>query len=413
MPPEPFDAAGIHALRAWVAARRGESAIERQELTAQLRDDPANTQALERLAVLTSQVGHAREAEQLRRRKAEIDRVQHQFNRLLLDGPIDSSRAEVLARLAVGLGRTFDARGWTILAEAKLPVSDVVGDPGSQLESRSPLPAVLIVKARELSSPFPIFLATGSRDRPALSDLLADLRATETPRRDSLAETRSTPTAGDPTSARPEFTDDAAAVGLRFTFDNGQTPQRLLPETMSGGVGLLDFDGDGWLDVYCVQGGSIDSPRSTDGDRLFRNRGDGSFVDVTQSSRIAAIAWGRGYGMGVTVADYDNDGHPDLFVTRLRTYALYHNRGDGTFEDVTTCAGLSGTRDTPTSAAFADWDNDGDLDLYVCHYMVWDPANPLTCHNKKGEVFLLRPAQGRARSGSCLSQRRRSVCGCH
>jgi enediyne biosynthesis protein E4 len=406
LPADRFDATGIHSLRAWLAARRGETAVERQELTAQLQDGPGNAQALERLAVLTSQEGESREAEQLRRRKAEVDRVQHQFNKILLDGPIDSSRAEVLAGLAVVLGRAFDARGWAILAEAKLSVSDPAGASRSQSESSSPLPAGLIAKAAALSTPFPILPERGSRDRPVLGDRLADLRTAPTPRRDTLAATEAATTVGDPPSAIPEFVDDAAAVGLRFTFDNGQTSRRLLPETMSGGVGLLDFDGDGWLDVYCVQGGSIDSPRDTAfqavdghardargaaGDRLFRNRGDGTFQDVTAVSGIAAIAWGRGYGLGVTVADYDNDGHPDLFVTRVRTYSLYRNHGDGTFEDVTAIAGLTGTRDTPTSAAFADWDNDGDLDLYVCHYMIWDPANPLNCQNKKGEYFYCDP----------------------
>ncbi len=167
---------------------------------------------------------------------------------------------------------------------------------------------------------------------------------------------------------------------------------------MSGGVGLLDFDGDGWLDVYCVQGGSLfatqgDPQPSTPGDRLFRNRGDGTFEDVTERSRIAAIAWGRGYGMGVAVGDYDNDGDPDVFVTRIDAYALYRNRGDGTFEDATAAAGLAGRRDNPTSAALADLDGDGDLDLYVCHYMVWDPANPPTCTNERREFFYCDPSK--------------------
>src|SRR3954447_21714602 len=95
--------------------------------------------------------------------------------------------------------------------------------------------------------------------------------------------------------------------------------------------------------------------------------------------------------MGATVGDYDNDSRPDLFVTRLRSYSLYHNRGDGTFEDVTDRAGLAGRRDCPTSAAFADLDNDGDLDLYVCHYMAWDPAHPRLCRTKKGESFYCAP----------------------
>ena len=110
---------------------------------------------------------------------------------------------------------------------------------------------------------------------------------------------------------------------------------------------------------------------------MFRNRGDGTFEDATERSGIARMK--RGYGHGVTVGDFDNDGRPDLFVTRWRSYALYRNRGDGTFEDITDRAGLGGDRDWPTSAAFADLDNDGDLDLYVCHYLVWDAEHPTLC----------------------------------
>ena len=100
---------------------------------------------------------------------------------------------------------------------------------------------------------------------------------------------------------------------------------------------------------------------------------------MTERAGIAAIC--RGYGHGVAVGDYDNDGRPDLFVTRWRSYALYHNRGDGTFEDVTRNAGLDGDRDWPTSAALADLDGDGDLDLYVCHYLLFDPTNPKRCEH--------------------------------
>ncbi len=196
----------------------------------------------------------------------------------------------------------------------------------------------------------------------------------------------------------PRFADDAESTGLRFTFDSGRTVRHLLPETMSGGVGLLDFDGDGWLDVYCVQGGALFAPAGegrprVPADRLYRNRGDGTFEDVTERSRIAAIAWGRGYGVGVAASDYDNDGDPDLFVTRLDAYALYRNRGDGTFEDATAEAGLAGRRDSPSSAAFADLDGDGDLDLYVCHYMMWDPAHPRVCKTEHGDYFYCDPSK--------------------
>src|SRR5262249_35359492 len=122
------------------------------------------------------------------------------------------------------------------------------------------------------------------------------------------------------------------------------------------------------------------------GDRLFRNKGDGSFEDVTDRSGLAALP--GGYGHGAAVGDVDNDGRPDLFVTRWRAYALYRNRGDGSFEDVTNSWGLGGDRDWPTSAAFADLDGDGDLDLYVCHYVVWDAENPRLCRNAATHAFM-------------------------
>src|SRR5262249_34761605 len=147
----------------------------------------------------------------------------------------------------------------------------------------------------------------------------------------------------------------------------------------SGGVGLLDYDGDGWLDVYALQGGRFPPDHGWPGpsDHLFRNRGGGTFEDVTEPAGIAALP--RGDGHAVAVGDFDNDGHADLFLTRWQSYALYRNRGDGTFEDVTAKSGLGGDRDWPTSAAFADLDGDGDLDLYVCHYGVWNPVQPKLC----------------------------------
>src|SRR5262249_43630788 len=105
------------------------------------------------------------------------------------------------------------------------------------------------------------------------------------------------------------------------------------------------------------------------------------------------LAWGRGYGMGVAVGDYDNDGHPDLFITRLRGYDLFRNRGDGTFEDVTERAGLAGVRSTPTSAAFADLDGDGDLDLYVWQYVRLGPDHPPVCKKERGEYSYCDPAK--------------------
>jgi hypothetical protein len=184
------------------------------------------------------------------------------------------------------------------------------------------------------------------------------------------------------------FEDDAAAAGLVHVFDNGESPIHQIPEVSSGGVGLLDYDGDGWLDVYAIQGGPFPPRpgRSEKGDRLFRNRRDGTFEDVTASSGLASLP--GGYGHGIAVGDYDNDGRADLFVTRWRSYALYRNKGDGTFEDATAAAGLGGDRDWPTSAAFADLDNDGDLDLYVCHYLKWDADHPPLCQNRTRSAYI-------------------------
>ena len=174
-----------------------------------------------------------------------------------------------------------------------------------------------------------------------------------------------------------------------FVQDNGVSPIHQLPEMASGGVGLLDYDGDGLLDVYCVQGGVFPpGPNATysgrpalpqPGRRHLRGRhAAGGHRRRCPAATATASPW----------ATIDNDGRPDLFVTRWRSYALYRNRGDGTFEDATEQAGLGGDRDWPTSAAFADLDGDGDLDLYVCHYGVWDTAQSPICNEPSGTMII-------------------------
>jgi hypothetical protein len=184
----------------------------------------------------------------------------------------------------------------------------------------------------------------------------------------------------------PKFRDIAKSAGMNFVFESGRSDKKQLPETMSGGVAILDYDKDGWNDIFVVQGGSFpfDASAASDlpGDRLYRNLGNGSFDDVTE--KVGLPPRRIGYGHGVTVGDIDNDGFPDLFVTRYGSYVLYRNVGGTKFEDVTTAWGLNGDRDWPSSAGFADLDNDGDLDLYVCHYVVWDSSNPRLCGVESG-----------------------------
>jgi enediyne biosynthesis protein E4 len=175
------------------------------------------------------------------------------------------------------------------------------------------------------------------------------------------------------------------APGLDFTLQNSPTPQKYLIETMPGGVALLDYNNDGLLDIFLVNGGRIISPMQTPENfdrhdprywnRLYRQNKDGSFTDVTKQAGLADAGDGN-YGMGVAVGDYDNDGYPDLYVTSYGKNILYHNNGDGTFTDVTAKAGVAGGG-WSVSAGFFDYDNDGKLDLFVTRYMDWD-----TKHNK-------------------------------
>jgi len=175
--------------------------------------------------------------------------------------------------------------------------------------------------------------------------------------------------------------------GIDFTLLNSPTPRKYLIETMPGGVALLDYNNDGLLDIFFVNGGRITSGMKTPENfdrsnprywnRLYRQNRDGSFTDVTQTAGLANAGNGN-YGMGVAVGDYDNDGYPDLFVTSYGKNILYHNNGDGTFTDVTAKAGVAGGG-WSASAGFFDFDNDGHLDLFVTRYMEWDADHNQIC----------------------------------
>jgi enediyne biosynthesis protein E4 len=167
---------------------------------------------------------------------------------------------------------------------------------------------------------------------------------------------------------------------IPFRLENDETPARHAPETMPGGVAIFDYNGDGRPDIFFTNGANISSLKKDlpkYNDRLFRNDGNGVFTDVTAAAGLA----GTGYDMGVAVADYDNDGFPDIFVAGLHHSTLYHNNGDGTFTDVTVKAGLDAALNHPDpefgprwaiTAAWVDVNNDGLLDLFVVNYMQWD-----------------------------------------
>ena len=179
-------------------------------------------------------------------------------------------------------------------------------------------------------------------------------------------------------SAAPAITfhDVTQQSGIRFTHNNGAFGKKFLPETLGPGVAFIDYDNDGWPDIFLVNG--MDWPghqQKHTTPKLYRNNHDGTFIDVTHKAGLDVEM----YGMGVAVGDYDNDGFDDLFVTALGQSRLFHNNGNGTFTDVTQKAGLGGPRELSTSAAWIDYDKDGHLDLVVGNYVQWTQETDLYC----------------------------------
>ena len=177
------------------------------------------------------------------------------------------------------------------------------------------------------------------------------------------------------------YVDVARSAGISFQHDNAASSEKYLIETMGSGCGWIDYDQNGLLDLYLVNGVSRRANTSKHALRsaLYRNNGDGTFTDVTIKAGVDAEGL---FGMGAAVGDYDNDGCPDLFVLGYGRCILFHNNGNGTFTDVTDRAGVGNLRKWGSSAAWFDYDNDGLLDLVIANYVDWSPEQNFWCGDK-------------------------------
>jgi len=178
------------------------------------------------------------------------------------------------------------------------------------------------------------------------------------------------------------FTDVRQIAGITFRHDATMTKEKEYIETMGNGVGWIDYDQDGLMDLYFVQSAATNWYKPTRPLRsaLYHNNGDGTFTDVTEKAGVGAEGF---YGQGVAVGDYDNDGYPDMLVTGYGHTILYHNNGDGTFTDVTAKAGVADEGNWSTSAGWFDYDKDGYLDLFICNYLQWSPETNIWCGERE------------------------------
>ena len=325
-----------------------------------LRRHPDHAQATYRLAQLLQTLGQRAEAEPFSARAKELA----QLKTFSLEVRARPERCRELTRILESLGRRWEALGWAYVAIERNPTSPIPGQGAGEGRGSESTRWAFATVERLAPALRSVTELVPEQQRLAYQ---IDLTRLAVPI-ENLARAERKPVPSSPLAAnRIAFEDVAAEAGITFSYFNGADPQRAyMFEFSGGGLGVIDYDADGWPDLYLTQGCSWppDPQQRTHLDRLFRNLGNGRFVDVTDQAGLIS----PGYGQGVAVGDFDSDGWPDLYVANIGPNQLYRNNGDGTFTDVTESSQIQGTEWT-ISVLIADLNGDAHPELYDVNYL--------------------------------------------
>ena len=345
-----------------------------------LKLHPDHRTANYRLGELLRDLDRETDAEVFSRRAVDLQTLKEIDDRMIAEGGVGS--LELIRRKVghlEGMGRIWEAWGWARLAAGRDEKAEWPGEAVKRIEQQ--------LANETIESPEGL---TRNSSNPALALDLSEWSRPDWSVDSIVAEADSV------VGTIASFRDDAADAGLVFRYVNGHDSEgggRRMYEFTGGGVAVLDFDGDGWPDVYLAQGTSwpVDRSDTRHSDRLFRNVGGGRFEDVTESAGLSET----GFGQGVAVGDIDGDGWPDLHVANIGGNRLYLNNGDGTFHDATEAAGLPGDGDASwsTSCVIADINGDGHADIYVVNYLSGTDLFTRVCRDGTGRVRMCQPFQ--------------------